>query len=107
MSCNFEEKCSNYEINCEECMYNPSGITLNQYKYNGLHNEPSPEEFNNYFETLCIGEAIECPFRDTCYNQHFSCHECMYDPNSITSDFFEFNGNGEEPSQEELEENIY
>lgn len=104
MSCNFEEKCYNYNSNCYECMYNSSGTTLCYFKFNGEGNEPSQEELNSYFESVCSGDAIECQFEKKCYNFTLSCYECMYNPNGTTLDYFEFNGEGDEPSQEELDD---
>ena len=107
MSCIFEEKCYNYNSDCDECMHNSSGTTLDYFEFNGEGNEPSQEELDAYFETVCSDEAVECSFEDVCYNYNDECERCMYNPCGTTMDYFEFNGEGEEPTQKELDDETY
>ena len=43
-----------------------------------------------------------CVFWDKCYNRG-DCEFCHYNPEACTQDNFSWNGEGEEPSQEERE----
>lgn len=47
-----------------------------------------------------------CFFEDRCSNADIECDYCQYNPDACTKDYFDWNGEGEEPTQEELEENI-
>ena len=45
---------------------------------------------------------MDCAFEDRCVNAGTSeCEFCQYNPEACTQDFFEWNGEGEEPTDEE------
>lgn len=47
-----------------------------------------------------------CVFEDKCLNEGQECDFCQYNADAVLQDFFEWNGEGDEPTQEELDENI-
>lgn len=47
-----------------------------------------------------------CEFEGRCNNEDVDCEFCQYNANACTQDFFEWNGEGEEPTQEELDDAI-
>lgn len=50
---------------------------------------------------------MSCKFEEKCYNYQSDCDGCMYNPYSITMDYFDFNREGEEPTQEELDSKVH
>lgn len=107
MSCVFEEKCYNYGNSCNECMHDDSSTTLNYFEFNGEGVEPTSEEIDNHFDAICSGDIHECKLKSVFSEAGRECERCMHSPYSTTLDYFEFNGEGEEPTQEELEDEIY
>lgn len=47
-----------------------------------------------------------CKFMEVCSN-FGDCDFCHHNPDACTQELFEWNGEGEEPTQEELEKNMY
>lgn len=45
---------------------------------------------------------VYCDFSDRCENEGVDCDYCQYNPDACTTDNFVWNGEGEEPTQEEL-----
>jgi hypothetical protein len=47
-----------------------------------------------------------CAFSGRCINESNECDFCQYNPESCTQDFFEWNGEDEEPTQAGLDKEI-
>lgn len=45
-------------------------------------------------------------FEDRCSNAGVECYYCQYNPDPCTKDYFDWRDEGEETTQDELEENI-
>ena len=52
------------------------------------------------------GDIMICEFEDRCNNADVNCEFCQYNLEACTQDFFEWNGEGEEPTQDELDDAI-
>lgn len=48
-----------------------------------------------------------CEFKELCVNFMSDCDFCHHNPGSCTQGYFEWNGEGVEPTEEELEEEMY
>lgn len=47
-----------------------------------------------------------CEFEGRCSNEDVDCEFCQYNDDVILQDFFRWNGEDEEPTQEELDDAI-
>ena len=47
-----------------------------------------------------------CPFEEICYNEGSECECCQYNPESCTKNFFDWNGQGTQPTEDELDKAI-
>lgn len=47
-----------------------------------------------------------CEFEGRCNNEDVNCDSCQYNDNAVLQDYFEWNGEGEEPTQVELDDAI-
>ena len=47
-----------------------------------------------------------CEFEGRCVNEDIECDFCQYNEDAILQDFFEWNEEGEEPTQQELDDAI-
>ena len=50
---------------------------------------------------------MNCKFEDICDSGNNGCDFCSHNPEACTQDFFSWNGEGEEPTQDELDNEIY
>lgn len=100
MNCNFEKQCWNYQKQCcNKCIYNLSVMRLDHFRFNGYDEAPTEEELYFYLERVSMGDTSDCALRKNCYNYKYKCTQCIYSP---PSDYFAFNGKGDEPTIEEL-----
>ena len=49
------------------------------------------------------GMFKDCEFEGRCSNEDIECEFCQYNAYACSQDLFEWNGEGEEPTQEELD----
>ena len=49
----------------------------------------------------------DCEFEGRCENEDIDCEFCQYNAYACTQDLFEWNGEGEEPTQEELNNAVH
>lgn len=48
-----------------------------------------------------------CDFEGRCENEDIDCEYCQYNANAIFQDFFDWNGEGEEPTQVDLDDAVW
>ncbi|MCC0642552.1 MULTISPECIES: hypothetical protein [unclassified Clostridioides] len=49
---------------------------------------------------------MDCKFKQRCENKNSDCDYCCYNPSAYLEDAFEWNGEGEEPTQQEFADAI-
>ncbi|EOE7167656.1 hypothetical protein KWL52_006480 [Clostridioides difficile] len=49
---------------------------------------------------------MDCKFKQMCKNRYTDCDGCCYNPSAYLEDSFEWNGEGKEPTEEELDDAI-
>ncbi|HBH1807210.1 TPA: hypothetical protein KRM61_000834 [Clostridioides difficile] len=47
---------------------------------------------------------MSCKLKEICENKNRDCDYCCYNPKAYLEDAFEWNGEGKEPSNEELDD---
>ena len=52
------------------------------------------------------GMFKDCEFEGRCSNEDIECEFCQYNAYACTQDLFEWNGEDEEPTQEELDDAV-
>lgn len=50
---------------------------------------------------------VNCKFKELCENADVDCDYCQYNWEACLHDNFEWNGEGEEPTQAELDEEMH
>ena len=50
---------------------------------------------------------VDCRFENLCKNADIECEFCQYNRDACLYDYFEWNGEDEEPAKEELEEEMH
>lgn len=106
MSCELENKCFSSGTECDGCMYNDSPNSLDYFEWNEIGIEPTEEEKDEHFADVLENET-PCIFESKCLNSSSEanmCDGCMYNPDATPMNHFDFNGNGDNPSGEELDE---
>lgn len=107
MSCEFEERCYNANEECDGCMYNDCPNSLDYFDWNEEGVKPTDEEKEKHFLNIGKDAVDSCIFKEVCFNSPLGddkCDSCMYNPDATTMNYFDWNGEGDEPTEEELAE---